>query len=836
MSASFPPSNGSALTPFAEARDPHTPPDRLSALSRGGGEIAQAVAANPNTPTEVLLWLARDCWESLLSNPVLPLLLLENPGLPLRLPTAALLGLLRLHEPPAEFLQTLQRHADPEVRDAARLHRCAGLKVNGDPLLARLDAVRGSGLALRELLSVGLVPPWLLRWAMESGAKSLRELAWERAAQSDDEAIREHLARLRWYEWLGTRKPKKEHAQHVSPERLASFAEGGVFARQLAAKNRATPPEVIARLAGDPVQPGVVRHCAAKNPHAPASVLITLAMTGDKALRAAVLRNPSTPPAALEQLATAPEVEFRRRVAANRSTPAAALARLAADADRKVRSKVALNPAADLATLHVLASDKDEDVRRDLAQRAGCPLEILTLLSKDPSGYIRICAVDNANFPDRERNESKLRWMLNKSEGAWNDASKLPSVLEFPDAEVPEEELAPRPKLRHATPEVLASQTEHSNTRYRLQAAGNKETPPEALLIFARDENVDVRRAAAYNARLPAAAHAALATDPDQSVRSYLATHQPLSADLFDLLLRDPEAAVQRSALCSPFLSPDRKDAEMRTRYSPEFVKSVEYELKNFPEATVLWLIERHPELAKSHGVELHHSAAVRDRIISLFDNHQRSGFLSTLRYSSRRENLPPLTDEQMLRLTETTDDEYGFWRERVYLALVEYPHISPTVLETLARRQMITESPRGYRRSRAQRGGSLAMIAAHLRTPPALLAELAQYWNKRVRLAALNNPGTPPEAKALRAQSVIGEAARSSSLLGRVCALAHETAPLASLRRAAFDGTWTERYSVAQNPKCPRDLLALLREDANVAVRDAARTQWQARFAADES
>jgi hypothetical protein len=103
------------------------------------------------------------------------------------------------------------------------------------------------------------------------------------------------------------------------------------------------------------------------------------------------------------------------------------------------------------------------------------------------------------------------------------------------------------------------------------------------------------------------------------------------------------------------------------------------------------------------------------------------------------------------------------------------------------------------------------------------------------VRLAALNNPNTPPEARAARAQHVISEAARSSSLLGRVCALSHASAPAAALRRAAFDGTWTERFAVAQNPQCPRDLLALLREDANVAVRDAARGQWQARFAADE-
>jgi hypothetical protein len=834
MSASPPASAGT--NPLEEARNPQTNPRRLWELAKMRGEVANAVAANPNTPTSTLLWLAGSCWEAFLINPVLPLLLLEDPGLPLRLPTPALLTLLRQDEPPPEFLRTLQRHDDPEVRDAARLHRRAGSKVTGNPLLARLESAKGSGLALRELLSVGLVPPWLLRWAMESESKALRELAWNRAKQSDDEVIREHQKRLRWFEWLGTRKPKKEYAHLVTSERLAEFAEGGVFTRQLAAKNRATPPEVLQRLATESWQPPVVRRFAAKNPNTPAAALLTLAMTGDKAMREAVVRNPSTPAAALEQLATAPEVNIRRRIAANRNTPSAALARLAQDADRNVRIKVAFNPSADLATLTTLAQDKERNVRQRLAQRAGCPLEILKLLCKDASAYVRIGAVDNANFPNRKRNELKLRWMLDKHEEAWSDATKMPSVLDFPDEQVPPEALRPYSERRDTAPEVLAQQAAHPEVQLRSEAAGREETPPEALLALARDPEVNVRRNAALNKKLPADAYASLAADSEPSIRTCLASRHPLPPELFDQLLHDENDDVWRATLCNPHLPAERKDAEVRARFSPEVAKKLEHSLGGFPEVTVLWLLEQHPELAKAYGLRNHPSAAVRSKIISLLDNLGRTDFINTLRYSGRRENLAPLTDEQMLQLMETTDDQYGFWRERAYCTLLEYQHITPHVLETLARRQILPASPRGYQRSRAHRGGSLAMIAAHPRTPPALLAELAQYWNKRVRLAALNNPATPPEARAIRAQHAIGEAARSSSLLGRVCALTHPGAPAASLRRAAFDGTWTERYSVAQNPKCPRDLLALLREDANVAVRDAARAQWQARFGTDQS
>lgn len=825
-------------TPLDEARDIHTSPERLRSLASVGGEVANALAANPNTPTKTLLWLAQTCWEAFLRNPVLPLLLLENPGLPLQLPKPALLALLRLHEPPPEFLHALQRHADPEVRDAARLHRRAAGRVSGDPLLARLEAVRGSGLALRELMSVDLAPPWLLRWAMESGSKALRKLAWERAKQSGDEAIREHQVRLQWFEWLGTRKPKKKHERFVTTERLVAFSEGGVFARQLAAKNRATPPDILQRLAIDPAQPAVVRTFAAKNPGTPATALLSLAMGGDKSLRAAVLRNPSTPAGALDQLAAAPEVDFRRRVAGNRNTPPGTLARLAQDADEEVRTKVALNPATDLTTLKALAADPSEGVRRGVAQRAGCPFEVLAQLCRDQSAHVRMRVVDNASFPNREHNERKLHWLLRNHKGAWNEAAALPSVLDFPDSEIPPEMLRPYVAQRDAAPEALAAQATHPEQQLRADAAGREQTPPESLLVLAQDANAGVRRQAALNAKLPVAAHASLANDADASVRRCLASRQPLAPELFDLLLHDADPTVQEAALCNSRLPAERKDAELRARYTPEFAKKIEASLASFPDSTLLWLLDQQPKLAEAFSLRNHPSAAVMNKIIDLLESWPRQFFIHCKGSDLRQREAEPLTDEQMLRLAEPNGKHPEYERETLARKLVEYPAVTPHVLETLARRQMLAEPPRGrrYLRSSAQRGGSLAMIAAHPRTPPALLAELAQYWNRRARLAALTNPMTPPEAKAARAQHVIGEAARSSSLMGRLCALTHESAPLTLLRRAAFDGTWAERYSVAQNPRCPRDLLALLREDANIAVRDAARAQWQARFAADDS
>jgi hypothetical protein len=409
-------------------------------------------------------------------------------------------------------------------------------------------------------------------------------------------------------------------------------------------------------------------------------------------------------------------------------------------------------------------------------------------------------------------------------------------VLDFPDSEVPPEVFLSR-EQRQANPSQLAADATHDDVALRQRAAQDKNTPSEALAVLAADPAKQVRQAVSHNPSTPPGVHAQLAGDVETWVRAGVSQYQAISREVFERLAQDLEIEVRWRLLLNPHLRPEWIDPFVRTQLSDEFAKYLNHCSNSLPEQTVLWVLEQRPDLAKASGFRRHRSAAVRSRIISLLDNHGRTDFINTLRYSGRRENLPPLTDEQMIELTETTDDQYGIWRERAYRTLLQYQHITPHVLETLARRQMAVKSPEGrYWRSRAHRGGSLSMIAAHPRTPPLLLAELAQYWNRRVRLAALNNPGTPPEARAIRAQHAVGEAARSSSLLGRVCALTHPDAPLASLRRAAFDGSWTERYSVAQNTKCPRDLLALLREDANVAVRDAARAQWQARFGTEES
>ena len=156
------------------AQDPTTPPAQLQELGAGANSraIKEAVARNPNSPPALLLALAGRYWQPFLENPVLPLLLLEDPGLPHRLPLRVLRALVRREGVPPLILQTLARHADREVREGAKFHvnfpemaptppadADAGWQASLRTTLAQLPAPAGT---LAELLSTGCVPDWLL--------------------------------------------------------------------------------------------------------------------------------------------------------------------------------------------------------------------------------------------------------------------------------------------------------------------------------------------------------------------------------------------------------------------------------------------------------------------------------------------------------------------------------------------------------------------------------------------------------------------------------------------------------------------------------------------------
>jgi hypothetical protein len=100
-----------------EAKDPNTPISRLLALWREQNpQILRALAQNPGTPVDKLLILAQRYPAEFLENPVLPLLLLENPNVLHACPGEVFLALLAIPTCPHWVFPSLASHPDLDAR------------------------------------------------------------------------------------------------------------------------------------------------------------------------------------------------------------------------------------------------------------------------------------------------------------------------------------------------------------------------------------------------------------------------------------------------------------------------------------------------------------------------------------------------------------------------------------------------------------------------------------------------------------------------------------------------------------------------------------------------
>ena len=106
-----------------EAVDPTATPERLTELADAPDPaVRRAVASNPNTPLPVLYALAVEFAAEVLANPVLPLLMLEDPNLLVRAPAATVLALLRSDSITAPMLAQAAVHPDHDVQRAVASH------------------------------------------------------------------------------------------------------------------------------------------------------------------------------------------------------------------------------------------------------------------------------------------------------------------------------------------------------------------------------------------------------------------------------------------------------------------------------------------------------------------------------------------------------------------------------------------------------------------------------------------------------------------------------------------------------------------------------------------
>lgn len=562
-----PPSSKQSLR--AEARNPASPPGRLRELARLG--CAREVAANPNTPVDLLLKLAARQFDAFLANPVLPLLLLEDPGFLLKLSPASLRRLLRREQLPETLLTSLLRHGDAEVRDSAALHvqQAKSDDDHGDAVRRCLAESRAETAALPELFDLGLVPAWLSEPLAGTPKAELRDFVvsvLERSPEADTAA----LGKL--YRRAGAALPRpgkpSRPDSNLGAEEMRRLATGGPWGRGVAARHPNTPPDSLARLARDPVL--AVRVSALRHPFTPEEALWAGSAAVLPILRRAVARNPAATEAMLARLASDPDFAVRGAVAAHRYLEPKALTVLAGDAVAGIRTSVARHRLTPPDVLEKLSADAEARVRRAVARNPMTPASVFTRLAADPDENVREAMARRCDLPDDllcvlacDPNPPACHWArFNRS----NPRDLIRELMHLPnDLEAVRRAVArgKRRKPRRAAPKPLARRYRFSFPTRRWQeptnphrseqyeVARSHSTPPEELAHLVDEGDDWILQTVADNPNTPVSLLRQLYHHPRRTWRLYntLARNPNFPADLLVRMAAQPDAHC-RTCVC----------------------------------------------------------------------------------------------------------------------------------------------------------------------------------------------------------------------------------------------------------------------------------------------
>lgn len=356
------------------AEDPETAPEILSELARNEDQfVRQKVTANPNTPAEILFQLGAEFPDTLLANPVLSLLFLENPNLTEQIPAETLSQLIRCEmvpefllekavkrsdlplllaltinpKTPVTTLQKLSRSKTYKLREAAKLHINLFREIEDWREIAHHKI---KTLVIQELNQSSLYPLWI------------KETIPEKIVE-----ILPHECYLRLLEkaTVGARVKR-------STPVLSLFTEAEYSTQSLS-----TEQGFLSRLK------------LALHPQTPPDSFVQLAMDCDPVIRRAVVCNLSIPIELLKQLAMDSDYRVRQKVAEHPKTPVILLETLAKDSDYRVRQKVAEHPKTPATLLETFVKDSATEVRRSLSRNLNTPATILLKLSGEKAQEIR---------------------------------------------------------------------------------------------------------------------------------------------------------------------------------------------------------------------------------------------------------------------------------------------------------------------------------------------------------------------------------------------------------------------------------------------------------------
>lgn len=591
------------------AVDFSTNPELLRQLAVSSDRLTrEAVAANPNTPPDVLLKLGAEFPAQLLENPVFSLLLLENLNLVAEIPLPTLRSILRQENVPLYILEKAADKANLEVQLALVTNVQTPRGV-----LQRLTQSQNAQVKQAAQLHVNLAGE-LTEEVYEKKTKEVIQGIIPHAYQADNRSLAvlaqlcpipefmvEHWVRESSYQDFFCRVIAYSPA--TLPNVLKHLAQHrDHWTRSGVAKNPSTPAEILRYLAIEQQQEGSFRFLVADNPAAPIDVFEKLSQDLDKGVRLKVAKNPNIPLSVLKELASDRDREVAETatmlmteklgeydIAALREpkTPTWAVEKLA----KQKPSDAAEHPNAPLDLLLEFSTIKKWNLRQAVAKNPNAPVSILEQLARDEVSEVRWEVACNPRTPiglflkqlarDTRANPSVVHRMLAKEDDRENiydllaeeSTSPLEIILQrlVKDGGMGARRFLAR---RSDVPiSLLAQLAEATESEVRQAVAENPNTPASCLEQLAGAKEPQVRQAVAQNPHTPITTLELLASDENSSVRMSIAERMNLSSQILEILAGDKYETVREKAMINPNLSKEAVERILCGEYATEYLK-----------------------------------------------------------------------------------------------------------------------------------------------------------------------------------------------------------------------------------------------------------------------
>jgi hypothetical protein len=390
-------------TKYNEAKNPETSPERLEALLTAG--YARAVAQNPSAPTSILERLSRSVDPEVkglvaenpntslptlfhlgvsypsrvVRNPLLPLILLENPGIFSGIPQESLRFMLTKKDIPEAFLEwAYQNIKHLRIREAVARNPKTPASLLEELLFDASETVR-EGAAKNP--STPQETLQLLRRAGMNHDLTVQELP---DLSLPSEVLKGFMKRGLWVRRLIASHPNTPASVL---EALLREKEGSWMTATLVAKNPSTPPDILRRLAAER---SYQKNSVARNPKLPEDLAASFfAEVNNRELKEALASNPGISLERLLALAQDKNCLVRAAAARHPMLPDEDRRALIADKSLAVRRSVVYSPNITAEELTTLSQDPKPAVRLSVACCTRAPREVMEALTQDKIKQIR---------------------------------------------------------------------------------------------------------------------------------------------------------------------------------------------------------------------------------------------------------------------------------------------------------------------------------------------------------------------------------------------------------------------------------------------------------------